>query len=184
MIGIPAGLLYANGAEWVLHRYLLHERGKRRGSFWSFHWHEHHRASRQHDFRDASYEGPTLARDSSGQINPQGKETLALIGLAAAHLPLAPIAPFFTATVLWSALYYYRVHRRSHLDPQWAREHLPWHYDHHMGPDQNANWCVSFPFFDHLMGTRKPYLGTERERQDRARRRSRRGLVAEPCPVT
>ena len=52
----------------------------------------------------------------------------------------------------------------------WARENLPWHYDHHMGPDQNANWCVTKPWFDHVMGTRKPYLGTEKAKKDEARR--------------
>ena len=49
--------------------------------------------------------------------------------------------------------------RRAHLDPEWAREHLPWHYDHHMGRDQNANWCVTYPLFDYVMGTRRKYLG-------------------------
>jgi hypothetical protein len=27
-----------------------------------------------------------------------------------------------------------------------------------MGVDQNANWCVTKPWFDILMGTRKDYL--------------------------
>ena len=39
-----------------------------------------------------------------------------------------------------------------------------------MGPNQNANWCVTHPFFDHVMGTREPYLGTERELRARERR--------------
>ena len=65
------------------------------------------------------------------------------------------------ATVVWSAFDYYRKHKRSHEDPEWAREHLPWHYDHHMGRDQNANWCVTHPFFDYVMGTRKEYLGVQ-----------------------
>jgi hypothetical protein len=26
-----------------------------------------------------------------------------------------------------------------------------------MGKDQNANWCVTHPFFDYVMGTRKKY---------------------------
>jgi len=173
MIGIPVGLLYANASEWLLHRYVLHAIGKRKESYWSFHWHDHHRASRKEDFYDASYEGGSWRRDAKGGLTSQGKESLALVALSAAHLPLLPIAPFFTATVIWSAIHYHRVHRRSHLDPEWAREHLPWHYDHHMGPDQNANWCVSFPWFDHIMGTRKRYLGTKREQNDAIRRKSR-----------
>ena len=110
--------------------------------------------------------------------NAQGKEALTLTLATAAHLPLAPIAPFFTATVVYSAVNYYRKHKRSHMDPEWAREHLPWHYDHHMGPNQNANWCVTHPFFDHVMGTREPYLGTEREQRDRDRRAARDGGAA------
>jgi hypothetical protein len=39
-----------------------------------------------------------------------------------------------------------------------------------MGPDQDANWCVTHPWFDLVMGTREPYAGTERERADSAKR--------------
>ena len=56
---------------------------------------------------------------------------------------------------------------------EWARENLTWHYDHHMGPDQDCNWCVTWPWFDHIMGTREPYVGTEREARDRKRRADR-----------
>jgi sterol desaturase/sphingolipid hydroxylase (fatty acid hydroxylase superfamily) len=100
----------------------------------------------------------------------QGKETLALVALSAAHVPLLPVFPWFTGAVLYSAWNYYRVHKRSHLDPEWARDHLTWHYDHHMGPDPHANWCVTRPWFDRLLGTRKPYAFTEREARDRKRR--------------
>jgi sterol desaturase/sphingolipid hydroxylase (fatty acid hydroxylase superfamily) len=80
--------------------------------------------------------------------------------------------------VIYGLVDYYRKHKRAHLDPAWAREHLPWHYDHHMAPDQDANWCVTHPFFDHVMGTRKPYLGTERERQDQERATRRKARAA------
>jgi sterol desaturase/sphingolipid hydroxylase (fatty acid hydroxylase superfamily) len=72
------------------------------------------------------------------------------------------------------ALYYTR-HKRAHLDPEWAREHLPWHYDHHLGPDQDQNWCVTFPWFDWVVGTRVKYAGTHREVTDRARAAARAG---------
>ena len=119
---------------------------------------------RKNAHRDETYLQPLLT-----QWNPKSKETAALTVVVAAHLPLAPIAPFFVATVAYSAWRYYTLHRRSHLDVAWAKEHLPWHYDHHMGKDQDANWCVTHPFFDILMGTRKPYLGTAAERRDLAR---------------
>ena len=164
MIGIPLGLITANAIEWVVHKHVLHGLGKHKESIWAFHWHEHHRACRKNGHRDADYERPVW------KGHAQRKEALALVAGAAAVLPLAPVAPFFTGTIVYSAIHYYRVHKRAHLDPEWAREHLPWHYDHHMGPDQNANWCVTRPWFDHLMGTRVPYVGTERAARARARR--------------
>jgi hypothetical protein len=150
MIGIPIGLVYCNLGEWLIHKHVLHGLGKNRDSFWSFHWHDHHAKARRHEMVDDQYRKSFLAWE------PQTKEAVALLGLAVAHLPLLPIAPFFTGTVLYSCVHYYRVHKRAHLDSGWAREHLPWHYDHHMGKDQNSNWCVTRPWFDELLGTRKP----------------------------
>lgn len=153
MIGIPLGLLYANASEWVIHKYVLHERGRKKGGFWQFHWVEHHRNVRLHGHFDPDYQRPL-----SGW-NAQTKEALMLTLGAAAHLPLLPIAPFFTATVVWSAFDYYRKHKRSHMDPDWAREHLPWHYWHHMGRNQDTNWCVTNPFWDRVVGTYQPMPG-------------------------
>ncbi len=151
MIGVAIGLGYANAAEWVIHRHILHGLGKKKESFWSFHWGEHHRSCRRDGNRDAAYEA------SPFEWNAQGKELTVLSAAAIAHLPLLGVAPLFTLTVMGSALRYYVVHRRAHLDPEWGREHLPWHYDHHMGKNQDANWCVTHPFFDHVMGTRVVY---------------------------
>lgn len=163
MIGIPLGLAYSNFGEWLLHKYVLHGLGKHRDSFWSFHWHEHHQRSRKHDMVDEQYQGPLW------RWAPQTKELFGLALLALGHLPLLPIAPFFTVTVWLSEVNYYRVHRRAHLDPEWAKRHLPWHYDHHMGRDQNANWCVTHPFFDLVMGTRKEFLGVQPGAEESAR---------------
>lgn len=35
-----------------------------------------------------------------------------------------------------------------------GQKKIPWHYDHHMNSNQDANWCVTKPWFDYLMGTR------------------------------
>lgn len=164
MIGIPLGLLYSNAGEWLIHKYVLHALGKSKNSFWSFHWHEHHRHVRKsEDFVDPAY------HESLWEWNAHTKEIASLVGAAVAHIPLFPVAPCFTATVWYSIWNYYHVHKKSHLDANWAREHLPWHYDHHKGPDQDANWCVTRPWFDILLGTRKPYVGTEQEKQDMER---------------
>jgi len=104
------------------------------------------------------------------QWNAAAKELVALSGLILLHLPLAPWMPFFVATNLVCAHRYYRLHKRSHLDPAWCREHLPWHYEHHMGPNQDMNYGVTTDWVDRLMGTREIYLGTPREVRDTARR--------------
>ncbi len=153
MLGIPLGFAYANAMEWLLHRYVLHGARARRGGFYRFHLREHHRNARQNGFRDDSYARSIFVEGG------QGKEAISLLGTAVLHLPLLPYAPYFTMTVWYCSLRYFRIHKRAHLDPKWAREHLPWHYDHHMGPNPNANWCVTRPWFDMLMGTRKPYCG-------------------------
>ena len=163
MIGIPLGLIYSNAAEWWIHKHILHGLGKDKKSFWSFHWHDHHAEARKHDMVDEQYFRSLLAWE------PQTKEVVALAAAAVAHLPLLPVAPFFTATVWYCGLNYYFTHKRAHLDSEWAKENLPWHYDHHMGKDQNANWCVTKPWFDLLLGTRKKYAygkGLPRELTD------------------
>ncbi len=167
MIGIPLGLLAANATEWWVHTHWLHGRGKRKDSFWAFHWHVHHRAVRRSEHLDPDYTAPWWTSA------PRAKEVASLVGAGLAVAPLFPVAPFFVGTVWYSAANYYRVHKKSHLDAAWAKRHLPWHYDHHMGPNQNANWCVTRPWMDHLMGTREPYLGTARWRQDEAKRAAR-----------
>jgi sterol desaturase/sphingolipid hydroxylase (fatty acid hydroxylase superfamily) len=167
MIGIPVGWAYAHVGEWALHRYLLHGPGRKRASMWSFHFHDHHATTRTSEFEDPMYESHPF------KWNAAGKEVLSLAALAAAHLPLVPIAPFFVATVAVSGIQYYRIHKRSHLEPEWCRENVPWHYDHHMGPDQHKNWGVRRDWVDRLMGTREVYVGTEREERDIKRRAER-----------
>lgn len=163
MIGFPIGLLASNATEWWIHKYVLHGLGRRKKSYWSFHWHEHHKQSRRNGFHDHDYERSPLG------WHAQGKEVYGLIGISLGVLPLATVAPYFVAAVWASSYAYYAAHKKAHLDPKWARQHLRWHYDHHMGPNQDANWCVTHPLWDHVMGSRIPYAGTERERIDRER---------------
>ena len=167
MLGLPIGLVYANAMEWVIHKYMLHGRGRDKKSFWSFHWHDHHQTVRKNDMFDDAYNEPLFV------WGPKSKEIVALVGGALVHAPLLPVAPFYVTGVWLSAANYYRVHRKAHLDPAWAKEHLPWHVDHHMGPNQHANWCVSYPLWDYVMGTREKYLGTEKHRDDLAREKAR-----------
>lgn len=157
MIGIPVGLLTANAVEWVVHKHVLHGWGRKRGTFWAFHFHEHHRLVRDNDYLDPNYERFPLGPHA------QGKEAWALIAGAAVVAPLAPVAPFFVGTLWYSAANYYRIHKRSHQDPEWGKKRIPWHYDHHMGRNPSANWCVTHPWFDYVMGTRETTIGRPRE---------------------
>jgi len=169
MIGIPVGLFAANAGEWAFHKYILHGLARDKRSFWAFHWHEHHRNCRKNDNYDPDYYGRLLAK-----WNGQSKEAAMLALGAVSFTPLLPVAPFFVGTLWYSLLNYYVKHKRAHKDVEWCREHLPWHYDHHMGPNQHANWCVTRPWFDILVGTRQPYANTEREQADIAKREAKR----------
>lgn len=172
MIGAPLGWVYGHVMEWGIHRYLLHGAAKKRGHPFSFHFHEHHRNSRSNRFQDPIYERSVF------HWNGAGKEALALGIVTVAHLPLVTVAPWFTAAVVASSLSYHRVHKRSHQEPEWAKEHLPWHFDHHMAPNQDANFGVRRDWVDRLMGTRVPYLGTEKAARDEARRAAREAAKA------
>lgn len=167
MLGFPLGLLYANVGEWLIHKHWLHGLGRKKDSFWAFHWHEHHRACRTHEHVDPHYARPLVG------VHAQSKEAAGLVLAALVHAPLFPVAPFFTSAVWFSIANYYRVHKKAHVDPEWAKVHLPWHYDHHMGPNQHANWCVTYPWADWLLGTREPYLGTAKAERDLARRKEK-----------
>jgi len=159
MIGAILGVFYTNGLEWAIHRYLLHGLGRNKRSIWSFHWSIHHRNARKNGHTDPDY------HHGIWQWDGRGKEVVSLLALALGHAPLLRRFPYFTLAV-WASIYrYYLVHKRSHLDPQWTRENVPWHMDHHLGPDQHANWCVTAPWFDVIMGTRKPWVGTAQEKQ-------------------
>lgn len=164
MLGIPVALALSNAGEWFIHKYVLHGQGRRPDQFWGFHLHRHHGTTLRTGGADPDYTRPWWKESA------RRREVLGLSFLVVPFLPIAPVAPLFVGTLGVCALRYYRAHKHAHLDPAWAREHLPWHYDHHMGPDQEANWCVTNPWFDRVMGTRKPYVGTEDEARDEARR--------------
>jgi hypothetical protein len=167
MLGFIAGMLYGNMGEWLVHKNFLHEDGRKKNSFWSFHWNEHHKACRRNDFHDQDYNRSLL------DWNAQSKEVAGLLLAGVLHAPLFPLAPTFVSGLWFQLTLYYNVHKKAHLDPQWAKENIPWHYDHHMGPNQDKNWCITYPFFDYVMGTREPYLGTQKALADLLRREAK-----------
>ncbi len=80
------------------------------------------------------------------------------------HLPVAFFFIYAYLTLLVCAMSYYIIHQRAHKDTRWARKYLPWHYEHHLGIDQNCNWGVRLPIFDIVLGTRKRFIDTPQER--------------------
>lgn len=152
--GFLLGLVFANGFEWVAHKYILHGTHRAGQSRYSpvprsmqSHW-AHHREVRKAAFHDIGYvEGLANWRTRNEIIS------LAVVAVSASVV-FYPISKGMVLASIYSALNYYYIHRRSHLEPDWAIKKIPWHYDHHMNSNQDANWCVTKPWFDYLLGTR------------------------------
>lgn len=149
MIQILVGIIIANLYEWLIHKYILHGLGKKKGSRWSSHWSIHHRKSRQNEHFDEDY----LAI-FSGDWSEGRKELFGLALLVLFQLPTFFILPWYAGTSVIMAAAYFLVHRKSHLDVEWAKRWVPWHYDHHMGKNQECNWGITLPLWDYILGTR------------------------------
>ena len=151
LITIPLGIIYVHLLEWVLHKYVLHGLGKNKKSNWSSHWNIHHKKSRKNNFYDDDYKKSWRSLGSRSEI-------MGLILLALLHFPLFFVLPIFYITILFGGFRYYYVHKKSHLDLNWAKKKVPWHYDHHMGKSQDANWGVTTDWVDRLFKTRIVYF--------------------------
>ena len=152
--GFLVGLVVANGFEWVAHKYILHgthRSGKPRYSpvpdSMKSHW-EHHREVRKTDFYDHGY--------VEGISNWRTKNEIVSLAVVATSTSLMfyPVSKGMALAAVYSACNYYYIHRRAHLESDWAMKKIPWHYDHHMNSNQDANWCVTKPWFDYFLGTR------------------------------
>jgi hypothetical protein len=142
LIGMVVGLVYANGFEYCLHRFLLHAG---RGIF-----------SQQHMVHHATLQSPEVARYVNFSSNPWGVVALFLANaipfLAAQWIFhsgwLAGVYPSF-------ALYYMafeEIHWRSHMGgwlPDWLRPAAKHHLLHHAHATERFN--VFLPFFDWLI---------------------------------
>ena len=158
LIQLVSSFLVGNFLEWVLHKHVLHGIGGSPKSSLSFHWMRHHRLVRRHKFSDPDYLQPWY------NWNSRTKEIACLVGLALSLSPLVYLAPvFYGGLVIWSLLYY-QLHKVSHMRPEFGKRYLRWHYDHHMGTNQQANWCVVVPFWDYVLGTRIRYTENENGR--------------------
>lgn len=165
---IILGVLYANLVEWCWHKYVFHGLGKKRRSLFRSHWNKHHKVVRRTGGADENY------RHFKGLRKDPMQEVFELSLGAMLHIPLFFIFPYFTIAIWVHTAAYFYIHRRSHLDVGWAKKWVPWHYDHHMGRNQDANWCVTFPFWDYIFNTRVYYLGTDDYTIDEDKRYRRR----------
>tara|TARA_R110000765_G_scaffold151820_1_gene254438 strand:+ start:2871 stop:3302 length:432 start_codon:yes stop_codon:yes gene_type:complete len=142
--------MYSHILEWVMHKYVLHGLGKNKKSKWASHWHTHHRSSRKNDNYDADYNKGIFDYTVRGEV-------LGLVALGILHIPAVLISPLFYHTLIICAIRYFKIHKKAHLDVEWCKKHLPWHYDHHMGKNQDANWGVTNEWVDCLLNTRIKY---------------------------
>jgi hypothetical protein len=164
---IVVGLLYANITEWIMHKHILHGFGKRKNSWFSFHWWGHHKPARQNGNADDDYKRPLWRAG----VN-RWKEVFSLKILVWTHMWLAIFAPVFWLTLVFSAFLYYFVHKKSHVDVVWGKKWLRHHYDHHMGVNQDKNWCVTHPLADYLLRTREKNEYDEKGRPKKNKTRS------------
>ena len=138
---IILGWFYGHTAEYFLHKHVLHNHKRFKGPF-KRHFGTHHRIARQNKMYDENYLKITK--------NSSAFEVIGLSLLLLFHLPLLFIIPYFWMTLLYSALAYYYIHRKSHIDIVWGKKWLPWHYAHHMETDQHRSWGVRLHIFDWL----------------------------------
>lgn len=143
--------LWGNLLEWLVHKHVLHGWGRARRGYWAYHWHTHHANVKRHGLVDPDYLRGKLASEQCA------KETLGIWAAALAHAWLVwPRLPWAAAAILTYAALYLYCHERSHRDEAWARRWLPWHVEHHFGSDPDRNWCLTFPLWDWILGTRGP----------------------------
>ena len=154
------GWVYGYFFEYAVHRWLLHGSMKKKGRLLSFHFSKHHKNARRNRFRDVDYDKPFELG------NGANKELFSLVVVAVLHLPFVFYLPWFFGISMLSLCSYYYKHRRAHTDPAWGRKNLPWHYDHHMGKNQDMNFGVRTDFFDRVFGTRKDYATERKERYE------------------
>jgi len=142
--------LYATFLEWAIHKYVLHGLGKNKNSWFNFHWHSHHKTCRKNANQDDNYK--------TFLSSPIRREILGLYALSMIHLPIYFFMPYFYYTLIVCVIRYFYVHQKSHINVEWGRKKVPWHYEHHMGKNQDANWGVTTDIWDTILNTKRREL--------------------------
>ena len=170
LITIIVCVVFCNLIEYLAHKYILHELGKDKKSYWAAHWNRHHKVSRKLWMVDRDY------LEKWWEFKPRQSEVIGLFLLwLFGGLPMLLLPVFIPALLLISIVWcvtvavyccsYYYIHKKSHLNTQWAFKWLPWHVDHHLGKDQDKNWNVTFPLWDIILRTRVDYNVPDKRRR-------------------
>jgi len=145
LIGVLAGLIYANGFEYFLHRFLLHGTGDR--------------FSRQHMRHHASLRSPDAADYVLFTRHPWGVAALLLVHAAPLLLLQRVTGNGWTAGALAALALYYmafeEIHWRTHMGgrlPRWLAPAARHHLRHHAG--NHGQFNVFFPLFDWILANR------------------------------
>jgi sterol desaturase/sphingolipid hydroxylase (fatty acid hydroxylase superfamily) len=159
---VVSGLLVWTLAEYVLHRWVFHFKpwnDTTRKISYLIHWVHH----------DSPNDKTRLV------MPPVGGLVLALILYGVFRLILggALVEPFFAAFLVGYLTYDYTHYAVHHFRPRtalgrWVKKH---HMDHHF-LEQESNWGVSSPVWDHVFGTNISAV------------RSRKPKTAKAAPVT
>lgn len=139
------GFVYASLIEYVSHRYLLHGLGKKKTSFFHFHW-KHHQIVRKHNFFDVEYKFPFWWSPN------RYKELASLALLVIVHLPIYFISVYVVFGMIAYAVAYYLLHKYCHVFPEFGKRIIPWHFRHHMSHQQKS-FGVVLPIWDWIFHT-------------------------------
>jgi len=141
MLGFVLGLLYGNVLEYLIHDFIFHRLGRKKGSIWSYHLKDHHVLSRKNNFID---------------LTESKVESIGMLGLVLVHMPFLFLSPGFWLGVTSYAMAFKYLHGFQHSHPEFTKKYMKWHWEHHM-KDSNKNFGVVMPLSDYLFRTRKKY---------------------------
>ena len=141
MLGFVLGLLYGNVLEYLIHDFIFHRLGRKKGSIWSYHLKDHHVLSRKNNFID---------------LTESKVESIGMLGLVLVHMPIIYLSFGFWLGVTSYAMAFKYLHGFQHSHPEFTKKYMKWHWEHHM-KDSNKNFGVVMPLSDYLFRTRKKY---------------------------
>lgn len=151
-LSFVVGYLYYSFFEYTVHRWVLHGKnlGKRKNSWFSYHWGTHHNNSRKNNFYD-----PDHAKGLKSTA--VRKELFGIFLTILTNINWLFIWPMLFWWLTFFGILYFILHTWMHKHPDLTKKYFRMHYDHHQGSDQDLNYAVIPSFWDHIFGTYKSY---------------------------